>query len=163
MKLYDLLQGISETSLENIEINSILSDSRKTVNEGTLFVCLKGMTFDAHNAVADLYNRGVAVFITERDCGVPNQIIVSDTREALCKLWANWYQNPQNELKFVGVTGTNGKTTVTTVIKKMLMGLGTKSGLIGTCQNEIGEEIIPAERTTPEPDEFYSLLRFFVC
>lgn len=159
MKLYDLLQGISETPLENIEINSILSDSRKTVDEGTLFVCLKGMTFDAHNAVADLYNRGVAVFITERDCGVPNQIIVSDTREALCKLWANWYQNPQNELKFVGVTGTNGKTTVTTVIKKMLMGLGAKSGLIGTCQNEIGEEIIPAERTTPEPDEFYSLLR----
>lgn len=162
MKLYDLLQGVADTTLDNIDINSVVSDSRKSVNCETLFVCLKGMTFDAHSAVPDLIGRGVGVIVTERDCGVSNQIIVSDTREALCKIWANYYGNPQKELKFIGVTGTNGKTTVTTVLKKMLKLLGIKAGLVGTCQNEIGDEVLHAERTTPEPDEFYSLLRRMV-
>lgn len=162
MKLYDLLQGVADTNIENIEINSVVSDSRKNVDGSTLFVCLKGMTFDAHDVIPDLVSRGVGVLVVSHDCGLPNQIVVSDTREALCKIWANYYGNPQNKLKLVGVTGTNGKTTTTTVIKKMLATLGIKAGLIGTCRNEIGDEVVHAERTTPEPDEFYSLLRRMV-
>ncbi len=158
MKLTELLSGIT-TPNTDIEITKILSDSRKEVDGNTLFVCLKGMTFDAHTAVPDLVSRGVGAVVVDHDCGVPNQIIVPDTRAALCSLWASYYGNPQNSLKFIGVTGTNGKTTTTTVLKNMLSRLGCKCGLIGTCNNEIGDEILPAERTTPEPDEFYCLLR----
>ncbi len=159
MKLFNILQGICETNLENIEISKISSDSREELGEGSLFVCLVGKTFDAHSFIPELSKKGVSVFITQRDCHIPNQIIVSDTREVLPLLWANYYGNPQNELKFIGVTGTNGKTTITTVFKNMLAKLGIKAGLIGTCQNEIGERVIPAERTTPEPNEFFALLR----
>lgn len=159
MKLYDLLNGVADTHTDNIDITSVVSDSRKNVDGSTLFVCLKGMTFDAHDALPDLVGRGVGVVVVSHDCGLPNQVVVPDTRVALCKIWANYYGNPQRELKLVGVTGTNGKTTTTTVIKKMLATLGVKAGLIGTCQNEIDDEVLHAERTTPEPDEFYSLLR----
>lgn len=159
MKLYEILAGVAKTSLENIEISKISSDSRETLGEGSLFVCLVGKSFDAHSFIPELSKKGVSVFITERDCGIDNQIIVSDTRAALPLLWANFYGNPQNELKFIGVTGTNGKTTITTVIKNMLAKMGIKAGLIGTCQNEIGDRVIPTERTTPEPNEFFSLLR----
>ena len=124
-----------------------------------MFVCLVGKSFDAHSFVPELSKKGVSVFITERDCGIPNQIVVSDTRAVLPLLWANYYGNPQNELKFVGVTGTNGKTTITTVFKNMLAKMGIKAGLIGTCQNEIGDKVVPTERTTPEPNEFFALLR----
>lgn len=159
MKLYDILEGIAKTSLENIEISEISSDSRKVLGKGTLFVCLVGKSFDAHSFIPELAEKGVSVFITERDCGIENQIIVPDTRAVLPLLWANYYGNPQNELKFIGVTGTNGKTTITTVIKNMLAKMNIKAGLIGTCRNEIGDRIIPTERTTPEPDEFFTLLR----
>lgn len=159
MKLYDILKGVCETSLENIEITKISSDSREALGEGSLFVCLVGKTFDAHNFIPELAKKGVSVFVTQRDCGLPNQIVVNDTRAVLPLLWANYYGNPQNELKFVGVTGTNGKTTITTVFKNMLSKMGVKAGLIGTCQNEIGDRVIPTERTTPEPNEFFALLR----
>lgn len=159
MKLYDLIKGIAETDLENIEVDMISSDSRDEIKGDALFVCLKGANFDAHKFIPELSERGVKIFVTEYDCNIENQIVVSDTRMALSLLWANFFGNPQNELKFIGVTGTNGKTTVTTVMKNMLSLMGKKCGLIGTCQNEIGDTVIPAERTTPEPNEFYSLLR----
>ncbi|MBQ8624278.1 MAG: UDP-N-acetylmuramoyl-L-alanyl-D-glutamate--2,6-diaminopimelate ligase [Oscillospiraceae bacterium] len=159
MKLYDILKGVCKTSFDNIEITKISSDSREELGEGSLFVCLVGKSFDAHSFIPELAKKGVSVFVTQRDCGLPNQIIVDDTRAVLPLLWANYYGNPQNELKFIGVTGTNGKTTITTVFKNMLAKMGIKAGLIGTCQNEIGDRVIPTERTTPEPNEFFALLR----
>ena len=161
MRLNELLRGIAEVpeNLKDIEITGLFSDSRKEMGEGSLFVCLAGRNFDAHDAVPELAKKGVSAFVTLRDCGIPNQVIVRDTREALAKLWANWYKNPQNEMKMIAVTGTNGKTTITTVLKKLLTALGHKVGLIGTCQNEIGDEVVHAERSTPEPDELYELLR----
>ena len=162
MKLYELLNGVAKTSLENTEVSGLFSDSRKEMGEGSLFVCLKGMTFDSHSLIPELAKRGVTAFVVERDCGIENQIIVPDTREALSLLWANWYGNPQRELRMIAVTGTNGKTTITTVIKKLLTRLGHKVGLIGTCGNEIGDEFIHGERSTPEADELYYLLRRMV-
>ncbi len=159
MKLYELLRGVASTPLDDIEITNISSDTRNAADSGTLFVCLKGANFDAHNFVRQLTEKGVGVFVTERDCGVKNQIIVGDTRLALSRLWANWYGNPERRMKFIGVTGTNGKTTTTTLIKRLLDSLGYKAGLIGTCQNEIGNAVLHAERTTPEPDEFFALLK----
>ena len=159
MKLGELLRGVAKTPLEDIDITGIYSDSRKEMGAGSVFVCLVGKNFDAHSAIPELMKKGVSFFVTQRDCGIENQAVVEDTREALSRIWANWYGNPQKSLKMIGVTGTNGKTTVTTVIKKLLTAFGHKVGLIGTCCNEIGDEVLHAERSTPEPDEFYSLLR----
>ncbi len=162
MRLSELLKGVAETNLPDIEITGLFSDSRKEMGEGSLFVCLSGRNFDAHLAVPELSKKGVSVFVVERDCGIKNQVIVPDTREALSLLWANFCGNPQREMKMVAVTGTNGKTTITTVIKKMLSALGHKVGLIGTCGDEIGDEFLHSERlapSTPEPADFYPLLR----
>lgn len=158
MKLYDILNGVANTSLDDFEVRGIYSDNRKSMGGGDVFVALKGAKFDAHNAVPDLYKKGVSAFVVERDCGVPNQIIVDNSRLALSRIWANYYGNPERKMKLIGVTGTNGKTTTTTVIKKLLTAFGHKCGLIGTCGNEIGGESVHAERTTPEPDEFFELL-----
>ena len=162
MRLYELLKGVATTSLPDIEITGLFSDSRKRMGEGGLFVCLEGKNFDAHTAVPALAKKGVSVFVTQRDCGVQNQIIVPDTREALSLLWGNFCGNPQKRLKMVGVTGTNGKTTVTTVIKRLLEAMGHKTGLIGTCGDEIGEEHMHNERlaaSTPEPQDLFPLLK----
>ena len=159
MKLSELLKGVAQAPAEDIEITGLFSDSRKDMGAGSLFVCLSGRTFDAHKFIPELSAKGVSFFVTQHDCGIKNQVVVGDTREALSKLWANWYSNPQRSLRMVGVTGTNGKTTVTTVITKLLTALGHKVGLIGTCCNEVCGKVYHAERSTPEPDEFYELLR----
>lgn len=159
MKLYDILNGVAKTSLDNFEIGGIYSDNRKPMGEGDIFIALKGAKFDAHDAVPELYKKGVSAFVVERDCGVPNQIIVDNSRLALSRIWANYYGNPERKMKLIGVTGTNGKTTTTTVIKKLLTALGHKCGLIGTCGNEIGDTPVHAERTTPSRTNFSSFLQ----
>lgn len=158
MKLYDLIKGIATTDIPNIEIIDITSDNRKEIKKGAMFVCIKGNTFDGHNAAKDMIDKGASVIVCEKDLGLSEQIIVEDTRDCYPKLCAAFFSNPQNDIKLMGVTGTNGKTTITTVIKKVLSSLGHKVGLIGTCQNEIGDKILHAERTTPEPYELYELL-----
>jgi UDP-N-acetylmuramoyl-L-alanyl-D-glutamate--2,6-diaminopimelate ligase len=159
MKLYELIKDIAETKLENTEITDLTSDTRKAVTEGAMFVCIKGNTFDGHDAAEDMIKKGCSVIVCERDLGLDNQIIVEDTREAYVRLCEAWFGHPERELPMIGVTGTNGKTTITTVLKKVLSDLGCKVGLIGTCQNEIGDAIYPTARTTPEPYDLYELLR----
>ena len=160
MKLSELLRGAAQLpeGIKDIQITKISSDTRDEIDSGTLFVCLKGAKFDAHDAVPELEKKGVGAVVTERDCAVGNQIIVPDTRLALSRIWANMYSNPEKKMKFIGVTGTNGKTTTTTLIKRLLDDLNIPAGLIGTCQNEICGEVTHAERTTPEPNEFFELL-----
>lgn len=157
MKLYDLLQGVAETTLENIEITDITSDTRKELSAGFAFVCIKGNTFDGHNSAKQMCERGAAVIICEHDLGLDNQVIVEDTRSAFPKLCANFFDNPQRKLKLIGVTGTNGKTTITTVTKRLFDKLGIKAGLIGTVSNEINDTVIHTERTTPEPYDLFEL------
>ncbi len=159
MKLYDLIKGIAQTDLPDIEITAITSDNRTEFPKGAMFVCIKGNTFDGHSVAQQMLDKGASVVVVEQDLGLENQIIVPDTRGAYPRLCANWFGNPEKELKLIGVTGTNGKTTITTVLKKVLTDFGCKAGLIGTCQNEIGEEIIPTARTTPEPYDLFELFR----
>lgn len=159
MKLYDLIKGVAETALPDTEITEITSDTRREIKKGAMFVCIKGNTFDGHSAAAEMLGKGAAVVVTERDLGLGQQIIVGDTRAVYPELCSAWFSHPERRLKLIGVTGTNGKTTITTVLKKTLAGFGCKVGLIGTCQNEIGEEIIPSVRTTPEPYELFELFR----
>lgn len=162
MKLYDLLKGITETDLPDREITDITSDTRKELAPGFVFVCIKGNTFDGHSAANDMLDKGASVIIAEHDLGIKDQIIVSDTRTLYPVLCARYFGDPQKKLSLIGVTGTNGKTTITTVIKKILDSFGKKVGLIGTCQNEICDKIVPTTRTTPEPYELFELFRDMV-
>ncbi|MBR4554325.1 MAG: UDP-N-acetylmuramoyl-L-alanyl-D-glutamate--2,6-diaminopimelate ligase [Ruminococcus sp.] len=159
MKLYDLIKGIAQTELPDREISDVTSDTRREMPEGFVFVCIKGNTFDGHNAANDMIAKGASVIVCEHDLGLDNQIIVPDTRAAYPALCARYFGDPQKQLKLIGVTGTNGKTTITTVMKKVLDGFGKKVGLIGTCQNEIGSTLIPTTMTTPEPYELFALFR----
>ncbi len=159
MKLYELIKGVAETTLPDMEITGITSDNRTEVRDGYVFVCIKGNTFDGHDAARAMTEKGCSVIIAERDLGLDNQIIVKNTREAYPLLCSAWFSHPERELRLIGVTGTNGKTTITTVIKKVLTSFGRKVGLIGTCQNEIGDEVFETARTTPEPYDLYELFR----
>lgn len=157
MKLYELMKNIAQVDIPDTEVSGVTCDTRSEIKPGTVFVCIKGKTFDGHDAAKDMVAKGCSVVVCEKDLGLENQIIVEDTRGAYPRMCANWFGNPQDKLSLIGVTGTNGKTTITTMIKKVLTSLGCKVGLIGTCQNEIGDSIYPTLRTTPEPYDLYEL------
>ena len=158
MKLYELMKNIAKVDVPDREITGVTSDTRSEIKPGTLFVCIKGGTFDGHDAAQQMLDKGCCAVVCERDLGLGDrQIVVEDTRGIYPLICAAWFDNPQNKLKLIGVTGTNGKTTITTMIKKVLTSMGSKVGLIGTCQNEIGDRIYPTSRTTPEPYDLYEL------
>ena len=157
MKLHTLLKGILDTKMQDTEITFVTSDSRK-VCEGCIFVCIKGNNFDGHDVAGQMLDKGAVLVICERDLGLSQQIIVSDTRYAYACICANWFLRPDLKMKIIGVTGTNGKTTITTVLKYVITQCGYKVGLIGTSQNEIGSEILHTERTTPESFDLFELL-----
>lgn len=159
MRLYELIKDIAQTDLPDMEITDISSDTRKPLQDGGMFVCIKGGSFDGHDSAVKMLENGAAVVVVERDMGLERQIIVSDSRRFFTRLCAAWFSHPERELKLVGVTGTNGKTTSTTLIKYLLTKLGYKTGLIGTCQNEIGDEVLHTERTTPEAYDLFELFR----
>ncbi len=158
MKLYELLENNAGTSLGNIEISAITDDTRK-VAEGCLFVCVKGGSFDGHSAAAEMLEKGAAAVVAEHDLGLGDkQIITANSRKLYGQLCSAWFGHPERKLRMIGVTGTNGKTTITSVIKHILMANGHKTGLVGTIQNEIGDEMIHTENTTPMTFEFVGLL-----
>jgi UDP-N-acetylmuramoyl-L-alanyl-D-glutamate--2,6-diaminopimelate ligase len=141
------------------EVESIAYDSRR-VQKNTLFVALKGEKVDGHNFVAEAIDRGASGIVTEREekHARATTVVVEDSREALADLAATFYQRPARRLKMAGVTGTNGKTTTTFLIKHICEKAGLRCGLIGTVRYEIGERILPAVRTTPESLEVQELL-----
>ncbi len=157
MKLHELFKDICEVDIEDAEVSLITDDSRK-VSEGCVFVCIKGEKFDGHQAAKEAHEKGACAVVTEHDMGIERQIIVEDTRECYGKICAAWFDHPERKMKFIGVTGTNGKTTMTNVIKYILTANGFKTGLIGTIQNEIGEKILHTNNTTPLTFEFMELL-----
>lgn len=142
-------------------IKGITADSRQ-VEEGFAYICIKGTVNDGHNFAASAKEKGAAVIIAERDTGSGIDVIVEDTHAAYAIMSANWFKNPAKDLKLIGITGTNGKTSVTYMLKNILEASGEKVGLIGTIQNMIGDEIIPTERTTPSCYELNSLFKFMV-
>ena len=158
MKLYELLENNAVTSIGDTEITSITDDTRK-VTEGSLFVCVKGGSFDGHTAAAEMLEKGAAAVVCERDLGLGDrQIITKNSRELYGKICAAWFGHPERRMTMIGVTGTNGKTTITNIIKHILMANGFKTGLIGTICNEIGDEVLHTENTTPMAYEFMALL-----
>ena len=159
MLLKDLLIGVQYNGNADIEIKDIVSDSRK-VGKESAFVCIKGYETDGHNYAKIAADSGAAVIIAEHetDANCPT-VIVKDSRNVMALLCANFYQNPSKEFKLVGITGTNGKTTTTYLIKNILEKAGQKVGLIGTNHNMIGDRIIETKRTTPDSFELQALFR----
>ena len=162
MKLSQILDGVKIlNTYEDIEIADVTQDSR-LVKEGSLFVCVKGAAFDGHNVASDMLEKGAAAVVVERDLGLDRQIIVENSRAVFSPICANFYSNPAKKLKLIGLTGTNGKTTTTFLIKQILENSGKKVGLIGTVQNMICDEIYPAKYTTPDPYELQKLFAMMV-
>lgn len=162
MKLSQILKNVKvKNEYTDREVTDVTSDSRQ-VKEGFLFVCIKGASFDGHSVAQQMLDIGAVAVVCEYDLGVENQIIVDDTRKAYSPICASFFGNPANSLKLIGLTGTNGKTTTTFLIKQILENVGKKVGLIGTVQNMVGDEVYPAHYTTPDPHELQSLFRKMV-
>lgn len=149
------------SNLGDINITGITCDSRE-VKPGYAFVCINGWTQDGHSYAQKALDNGAAVIVAERDLGIQNQLLVEDTHAAYAVMSANWFDNPAKKLKLVGVTGTNGKTSVTYMIKAALEKCGQKVGLIGTIQNMIGKQTLASRNTTPDAYELNSLLSLMV-
>ncbi len=162
MKLSEILKGIEVIgTYDETEVLDVTQDSR-LVKEGSLFVCVKGAAFDGHSVAKEMLDNGAACVVVERDLGLPHQVLVKDTRQVFSFICANFYGNPAKKLKLIGITGTNGKTTTSFLIKQILENSGKKVGLIGTVQNMIGDEIYPAKFTTPDPYELQKLFKMMV-
>jgi len=163
MLLKQLVQQLATVSVEGPlegEVAGIAYDSRR-VTPGMIFVAIPGQNTDGHEYIGTALDRGASAIICERNGIVPQKatrIKVKDVREALARAASSYYQNPSSKLKVIGVTGTNGKTTVSFMIKAMLERAGVKTGLMGTVHYEIGERVIPAQRTTPESLEVQQMM-----
>ncbi len=158
MRLYKLIEGLADINIPDREISSV-TDNTKKVRKDCIFVCVKGGSFDGHDAAAEMLEKGAAVIVAERDLGLGNkQIITDNSRKFYGELCAAWFDHPEKKLKIIGVTGTNGKTTITNVIKNIFMKNGVKTGLIGTICNEIGDEIVHTDNTTPMAFDYMCLL-----
>ena len=177
MTLSELLSGVTVTKMfqtmygkmvttHDAEISGVQYDSRKVQREN-LFVALKGAGVDGHKFLSSAIANGAKVIVIEDDNAIPDslcmhtgtvKIVVSNTRKALAQISANYYGKPASKMTMIGVTGTNGKTTTTFLIKQMIEAVSdTKVGLIGTVEYAIGNEKFPATHTTPESLELQQL------
>lgn len=162
MDLHSLLQGVEVLSAAapmDLEISGVSYDSR-TTKPGDLFVAVSGYQTDGHRFIPNAIERGAVCVLCEREIpeAVP-QVRVASARKALAALGCNWYGHPARSMQMIGVTGTNGKTSVTCLLKTVLERCcDAKVGLIGTIRNLIGEEALETERTTPESFALQGLL-----
>lgn len=154
MKLFNLLE--CNEKFKDIKITGVTCDSR-AVKPGYVFVCIVGSISDGHDYAQKAIEQGAAVIVAQRDLKIENQIIVEDTHAVYASMCAKWFGEPSKSLKLVGVTGTNGKTSVTYMLKKIIESFGYKVGLIGTIQNMIGDEVIASQNTTPNAYDLNSL------
>ena len=169
MTLCELLSGLQAKHLSgpaDLEIASVCYDSRKA-RDGSLFVAIKGFRSDGHQYIAKALELGAAAILVQDAPEQPLAENVSvwqceDTRAALARIAAVWHGHPERQLKLIGVTGTNGKTTVTHLIRHVLEQNGEKCGLIGTNGVFFGEVARESARTTPESLELYGILREMV-
>lgn len=146
-------------------ITGLTYDSR-LIKPGDLFFAIRGYRFDGHKYIDDAIEKGASAVVVEKiqQCisGV-TQILVNDSRCAMGELAAAYYDYPARKIRIIAITGTNGKTTTTYLLKSILEQAGYKVGLIGTIQNLIEENIIPAQRTTPESLDLQKLLNQMVA
>ena len=162
MKLHQLLAGIEVLATNvnmEMEISSVVYDSRK-VTPGCLFVAITGFATDGNKYIPMALEKGAAVVVTaQKQAETVPYVQVASDRLALAQLGCNFYDYPGKSMKLIGVTGTNGKTSTTLLLKHVLeTTIGAKVGLMGTMENMVGDLVIPTERTTPESCELQALL-----
>lgn len=164
MKLKDIIRNCSVKEVYgslDVEIAGVEFDSRK-IKKDSLFVCIKGYTVDGHNFIETAMKQGATAFLIEDDVEMVEgytYIKVESTRTDMAKVAAVFYNNPTKELSVLGVTGTNGKTSITTFLRETLELAGKKSGLVGTISIDNGEEVIVSKNTTPESMELQQHFR----
>lgn len=168
MKLQDLLYGVSIKSLvgkPNEEVTALAFDSR-LVKANTLFFAIKGTAVDGHEYVEQTITNGATAIICETLPANLNDVVtyieVENSSVALGIVASNFYGNASQKIKLIGITGTNGKTTIATLLFQLFRGLGFNVGLISTVQNHINDNIIPATHTTPNPIALNALLQDMV-
>ena len=164
MKCSQLLEHLEYTCLQgstDVKVTAVVNDSRK-IEEGCLFLCIKGAAFDGHKFAAEAAEKGAAVLVVEDEVEVPDSVTVikvDNTRYAMALISAAWFGYPAEELTTIAVTGTKGKTTTTYMVKSLLEEAGHKVGVIGTIEVVIGQEHIPVNNTTPESYDIHSYFR----
>ena len=168
MILQDILYKVSIRSIKgntNIDVADLLIDSRKVI-PGSCFIALKGTKTDGQEFIESAVDKGASIIVCESLPTVVNEnityVIVDNAAEAAGYMSHNFYGEPSLKLKLVGVTGTNGKTTIATLLWKLFTALGYKSGLVSTVQNQIGDTVIAATHTTPDAVSINALLKQMV-
>ena len=161
MTLRDLLHGVTATPVAAVPISGIARDSKR-VRPGDLFVAIRGNVEDGHAYINEAIARGAAAVVAEhlpprppRSCPC---VVVPDARAALTMAASRFYGHPARKLRVVAVTGTNGKTTTTYLLRAILDAHGARAGMLGTVAYQIGERVVPSTNTTPGPLE---LQRYF--
>jgi len=162
--LSDIIEGLAFTELQgsaDMEITTVVFDSRKVV-PGCMFVAIKGTLSDGHDYIQQAVQDGAVAVICEdlpaHVTGEVDFLMVADSTVALGIVSNNFYGHPSSKLKLVGVTGTNGKTTIATLLYKLFRDLGYKCGLLSTVENQINGQVIAATHTTPDPVELNRLM-----
>ena len=149
----------------DIKVESLQFDSRK-VKRGDVFIAIRGTQADGHDFISSAVAQGAAAVVAELlPESLPAQVTgvqVADSAKALGKMASLYYGEPSKQLKLVGVTGTNGKTTTVTLLHELMLRLGYKAGLLSTVRNKIGETPLPATHTTPDALAVHALLREMV-
>ena len=167
-ELKDILYKVSLTSSYgdmSVDVKGICFDSRK-VKEGFLFIAVKGTQSDGHEYIAKAIDLGAIAVVCEKlPDAVTDKITfvtVKNSGQALGIIASNFFGNPSEKMKLTGVTGTNGKTTVATLLYKLFAALGHRPGLISTVENRIVDQVIPSTHTTPDPIQLNELLKRMV-
>ena len=160
----DLLHGVEVLKQEmpiRRDVDNIVFDSRKA-NKESLFVAIKGRQADGHQYLSQVIERGTKVIVVEdwfeNDSTDLIQVQVKDSAKALAIIAGNFFDNPSRKIKLTGVTGTNGKSTIVSLLKQMFDGLGFKTGLLSTIRNVVVDKEFVSTHTTPNPVELNMLL-----
>lgn len=157
----ELFKSACTDEIKDIDITSIAYDSRK-VKDGSVFVCIKGYETDGHRYAKTAAENGAAVIVAEDKLDVDVPVVyVKNSRRSLAKLSCAFYGNPSEKFKLIGITGTNGKTTITYLIKSILEHCGKQVGIIGTNQNIIGDKVLLTKSTTPTTPNSLELQQLF--
>ena len=164
MKLKALLHGVKSERIEGSterSVSKVRFDSRK-VTKGDLFVATQGVQVDGHDYIEKAIQNGAVVIVAEHfsdeECSGVTKVLVGNSAIALGQIVANYFGNPSTQLKLIGITGTNGKTTTATLLHDLLSQLGYKVGLLSTIENKIGGVAVPSTHTTPDAIAINSLL-----
>lgn len=163
--LSDILYKVRITAIEgnrDVMVGDVQLDSRK-VSKGTLFIAVKGVAADGHQFIEKAIAQGAAAVVCETIPGTRNDSVTyiqtSDSAEAAGQIAHNFFNSPSSQFKLVGVTGTNGKTTIATLLYKLFTGLGYTCGLVSTVENVIAGTVIPSTHTTPDAVSLNGLLK----